>query len=108
MTTTPTNNPDEIRTHANQILKVVDQFIKANNLDEATANLEKAKTLDPTNGYIYAFQERIAFLREELARKNESVQKSATIETATRQKLEEERKRIEEERKKREVKSVFA
>lgn len=97
------NNLEEIRTEANIILKVVDQFIKAGNLDEATEHLEKAKLMDPTNAYVYAFQERIAFLREEAAKKNAASSTRKAMEEAARAKLDAERRRAEEERLKREA-----
>jgi CheY-like chemotaxis protein len=101
MATTP-NASEEIRMEANHILKVVDQAIKAGYLDEAKEHLEKAKKIDPTNAYIYAFQERIAFLKEEAAKKKTAVSNRGAMEDAARAKLEADRRRAEEERLKRE------
>ncbi|RPI07142.1 MAG: response regulator [Ignavibacteriae bacterium] len=101
MTTTP-NASEEIRMEANHILKVVDQAIKAGFLDEAKEHLDKAKRLDPTNAYIYAFQERIAFLKEEAAKKKTAVTNRGAMEDAARAKLDADRRRAEEERLKRE------
>ena len=101
---TPTqNNLEEIRTEANFILKVVDQCIKAGLLDEAKGHLDKARIIDPTNAYIYAFQERIAFLKEEAAKKNAAQTARSAMEDAARLRLEEERKRAEMERLKKEA-----
>jgi CheY-like chemotaxis protein len=97
------NNLEEIRTEANIILKVVDQFIKAGNLDEAKEHLEKARMLDPTNAYVYAFQERIAFLKEEAAKKNAAASTRKAAEDAARAKIEAERKKAEEARLKKEA-----
>jgi CheY-like chemotaxis protein/tellurite resistance protein len=97
------NNLEEIRTEANFILKVVDQCIKAGLLDEAKGHLDKARIIDPTNAYIYAFQERIAFLKEEATKKNAAVSNRSAMEDAARARLEEERKRAEMERLKKEV-----
>lgn len=97
MTTTP-NLSEEIRMEANHILKVVDQAIKAGYLDEAKDHLEKAKKIDPTNAYIYAFQERIAFLKEEAEKKKTAASNRGAMEDAARAKLEADRRRAEEER----------
>ena len=101
MPTTP-NTSEEIRMEANHILKVVDQAIKAGYLNEAREHLDKAKKLDPTNAYIYAFQERIAFLKEEAEKKKTSVSNRGAMEDAARAKLDADRRRAEEERLKRE------
>jgi len=102
MATTP-NASEEIRMEANHILKVVDQAIKAGFLDEAKEHLEKAKRIDPTNAYIYAFQERIAFLKEEAAKKKTAVSNRGAMEEAARAKLDADRRRAEEERLSREA-----
>lgn len=102
--TTPTQrNLEEVRTEANIILKVVDQYIKAGFLDEAKEHLDKARIIDPTNAYIYAFQERIAFLKEEAIKKDKAASNRNAMEEAARAKLEAERKRIESERLKKEA-----
>jgi CheY-like chemotaxis protein len=101
MTTTP-NLSEEIRMEANHILKVVDQAIKAGYLDEAKDHLEKAKKIDPTNAYVYAFQERIAFLKEEAAKKQTAATNRGAMEDAARAKFEADRRRAEEERLKKE------
>jgi CheY-like chemotaxis protein len=97
------HNNEEIRTEANFILKVVDQCIKAGLLEEAKGHLDKARIIDPTNAYIYAFQERIAFLKEELEKKNASVSNRGAMENAARARLEEDRRRAEAERLKKEA-----
>lgn len=101
MATAP-NASEELRMEANHILKVVDQAIKAGYLDEAKEHLEKAKRIDPTNAYIYAFQERIAFLKEEAAKKKTALSNRGAMEDAARSKLDADRRRAEEERLKRE------
>jgi CheY-like chemotaxis protein len=101
MTTTP-NLSEEIRMEANHILKVVDQAIKAGYLDEAKEHLEKAKKIDPTNAYVYAFQERIAFLKEEAAKKQTAASNRGAMEDAARAKLDADRRHAEEERLKKE------
>ncbi|MBN1397997.1 MAG: response regulator, partial [Bacteroidetes bacterium] len=101
---TPSNpHNEEIRAEANIILKVVDQCIKAGLLEEAKGHLDKARIIDPTNAYIYAFQERIAFLKEESEKKNAAANNRNAMENAVRAKIEEERKRAELERAKKET-----
>jgi len=97
------HNHEEVRTEANFILKVVDQCIKAGLLEEAKGHLDKARIIDPTNAYIYAFQERIAFLKEEAAKKNVAVSNRGAMEDAARARLEEDRRRAELERLKKET-----
>jgi CheY-like chemotaxis protein len=97
------HNHEEVRTEANIILKVVDQCIKAGLLEEAKGHLDKARMIDPTNAYIYAFQERIAFLKEEQTKKNAAVSNRGALEEAARARLEAERRRIEAERIKKEA-----
>jgi len=60
---------EELRKEANAILKGVDQLIKAGNLDSALRDIARAKAIDPRNAYIYAFEERISVLKEELGKK---------------------------------------
>jgi CheY-like chemotaxis protein len=103
VTTPNQRNLEEVRTEANIILKVVDQYIKAGFLDEAKEHLDKARIIDPTNAYIYAFQERIAFLKEEAIKKGKAADNRNAMEEAARAKLEVERKRIEAERLKKEA-----
>jgi CheY-like chemotaxis protein len=97
------NNLEEIRTEANIILKVVDQYIKAGLLDEAKDHLDKARMIDPTNAYIYAFQERIAFLKEGASKKNAAASNREAMEEVARTKMEEDRRRAEMDRLKKEA-----
>lgn len=102
MTPSSQHNHEEVRTEANFILKVVDQCIKAGLLEEAKGHLDKARIIDPTNAYIYAFQERIAFLKEEATKKNVAVSNRGAMEDVARARLEEDRRRAELERLKKE------
>jgi CheY-like chemotaxis protein len=103
VTTPAKNNLEEIRTEANIILKVVDQYIKAGLLDEAKDHLDKARMIDPTNAYIYAFQERIAFLKEGASKKNVAASNREAMEEAARAKIEEDRRQAEMDRLKKEA-----
>ncbi|MFH0990137.1 MAG: response regulator [bacterium] len=93
---------EELRKQANEILKGVDQLIKAGNLDDALAQIGKAKAIDPNNAYIYAFEERIGFLRAEEQRKKGADAARKRMEEEAWKRLEEQRRRIEEERKRKE------
>ena len=42
-----------------EILKRVDQLVKANNLEKALHEVRKARELDPKNLYAFAYEERI-------------------------------------------------
>src|SRR5512135_2988437 len=53
------------RKAAGEILRHVDQFIKAGEIDRAIREIIHAKEIDPTNGYVYAYEERLAFLKAE-------------------------------------------
>ncbi len=103
MTPSSQHNHEEVRTEANFILKVVDQCIKAGLLEEAKGHLDKARIIDPTNAYIYAFQERIAFLKEEAAKKDVAVSNRGAMENTARARIEEDRRRAELERLKKET-----
>ncbi len=96
------NSIDEVRKRANEILKGVDQLIKAGKLDHAGQELARAKEIDPNNGYIRAFEERIAFLKEEENRKKGVDAARMQMEENARKKLEDERRRVEEDRRKKE------
>ena len=68
MTSQPTmnNNPDHLTTpidekkkRASEILKRVDQLIKAKELDKAMLEIASAKEIDPSNFYASALEERV-------------------------------------------------
>ncbi len=99
------SKPEELRKQANEILKGVDQLIKAGNLPEAQAEISRAKAIDPNNAYIYAFEERISFLRAEDQRKKGDAAVRQQREDDAKARLEAERKRLEDERKAREEES---
>ena len=101
------NSPsEENRKRANELIKGVDQLIKAAKLDEALKELTKAKEIDPQNGYIKAFEERISFLTDEKSRKNGVDAARKRMEDEARKKMEDERARIEEEHRRKELEIV--
>ncbi len=56
---------DDVRKAASEILKRVDQLIKAGEIDHAIREIIHAKEIDPSNVYVHAYEERLAFLKEE-------------------------------------------
>jgi PleD family two-component response regulator len=50
--------PDSTKS-SRDILKLVDQLVKSNNLDKAMIEVRKARELDPKNIYAFAYEERI-------------------------------------------------
>jgi len=100
------NISEDVRKRANELFKVVDQLIKSLNLERAVEELSKAKQIDPHNGYIKAFEERIAFLTDEGSRQKRVDVTRKQMEDDARKKFELERARIEGERKKKEQELV--
>jgi CheY-like chemotaxis protein len=105
-----------VRRTANDILRQVDHLIKGGNIDQAMKEIIRAKEIDPANGYVYAYEERLAHLKkeheknieqettkrlaEEAARKRDAeLRRQREVESQT---LNEERARQEQEQKKRE------
>ena len=100
---TPNTHPqEELRKQANEILKGVDQLIKAGKLDLASQEIAQAKSIDPRNSYIYAFEERIAVLRDTEKQKQNSDSARIAREAEARKQLEMQRARVEGERKQKE------
>jgi CheY-like chemotaxis protein len=60
------------------ILKLVDQLVKANNLDKALQEVKKAREVDPKNLYAFAYEERIKELILQRQRQQTSPPKSVT------------------------------
>ena len=92
-----------------EILKKVDQLIKAGNIDESIREIIRARQIDPKHGYIRAYEERLAYLKQEHEKNIERERTRKAAEEAARKRddelrrqHEEERKRLEEERKRRE------
>ncbi|GJQ22100.1 MAG: hypothetical protein HBSIN02_24550 [Bacteroidia bacterium] len=79
---------DDIKKMVSEILKRVDQLLKAGSLDEAAALIAKARETDPKNVYVSAYEERLAVLKEE---------RSVREEAEAKRRAEEEKKRAEEE-----------
>jgi len=119
---------DDLKKMVSEILKRVDQLLKAGSLDEAAAQIAKARETDPKNVYVSAYEERLSVLKEErrireeaeakrraeeekrkaeeeARRKAEEAKRKAEEETR-KKKEEEERRKREEERRKQEEEAV--
>lgn len=59
---------DEVKKAISEVLKNADNFIRRGELDQAESCVTKAKQIDPTNIYAYAFQERIDSLKDKAHR----------------------------------------
>jgi CheY-like chemotaxis protein len=91
---------DDTKKLVSEILKRVDNLLKANQFEQASRELSQAKQLDPRNVYIYAYEERIAGLVEQEKKRQAEAAKRAEEEAKHRQ--EEERRRLEEEKRRKE------
>jgi CheY-like chemotaxis protein len=88
---------DDIKKKVSEMLKRVDQLIRAGELDHAIREIIQAKEVDPKNVYIFAYEERLTYLKDEHEKhiKDEQTRKSA--EEAARKRDEEVRKQADEE-----------
>jgi PleD family two-component response regulator len=75
--------PEAIKS-SRELLKLVDQLVKANNLDKALLEVKKARELDPKNLYAFAYEERIQELfAKRKASKESPVKNVKGFDTAT-------------------------
>lgn len=91
---------DDVRKAAGEILRRVDQLIKAGEIDHSIREIIRAKEIDPTNIYVRAYEERLAFLMEEHQKNAEQEKTRKEAEQAARERDEELRLRREEEQRK--------
>ncbi|MEX1139398.1 MAG: response regulator [Bacteroidota bacterium] len=90
---------DDIKKSVSEILKRVDQLLKAGSLEEAKAQIDKAKEVDPKNVYVFAYEERLAGMMEE--KKKRDAQEALRKAEEEKQRKEEEARRKQEEEKRR-------
>ena len=88
---------DDVRKMANEILKRVDQLIKAGEIDQAVREIIRAKEIDPANIYVRAYEERLAHLQEEHEKNIARERTRKESEEAARKRDEELRRRRQEE-----------
>jgi CheY-like chemotaxis protein len=91
---------DEVRKAASEILRRVDQLIKAGEIDHSIREIIRAKEIDPANVYVQAYEERLAFLKEEHEKNAERERTRKEAEQAARERDAQLRKQQEEERTK--------
>lgn len=100
---------DDIKKSVSEILKRVDQLLKGGSLEEAKAQIDKAKEVDPKNVYVFAYEERLIGMLADKAKKDaeearrKAEEKQRQKEDEERQKKDEEKRKAEEEKRKAEV-----
>ena len=88
---------DDIKKKVSEILKRVDRLIRAGEIDQAMREIILAKEIDPKNVYIFAYEERLAHLKEEHEHHKEEEKTRQQAEEAARKRDEELRRKQEEE-----------
>ena len=88
---------DDIKKKVSEILKRVDRLIRAGELDQAIREIIQAKEVDPKNVYIFAYEERLTFLKDEHEKHIKEEQTRKAAEEAARRRDEEARRLAEEE-----------
>ncbi len=99
---------DDIRKASNEILKRIDQLIKGGEIDQAIREIIHAKEVDPANVYVLAYEERLAYLKEQHEKnierertKKEAGEAARKRDAELRSQLEEEQERQRKERERR-------
>jgi CheY-like chemotaxis protein len=87
---------DDIKKTVSEILKRVDRLIRAGEIDQAMREIIQAKEIDPKNVYIFAYEERITYLKEEHDKHSQQEQTKKAAEEAARKRDVEAKKRAEE------------
>lgn len=88
---------DDVKKQVSEILKRVDRLIKAGDIDQAVREIIQAKDIDPKNVYVFAYEERLTYLREEHEKHAHEEQTRKEAEAAARRRDEEARRRADEE-----------
>jgi len=88
---------DDIKKKVSEILKRVDRLIRAGELDQAIREIIQAKEVDPKNVYIFAYEERLTFLKDEHEKHIQEEQTRKAAEEAARKRDEEARRLADEE-----------
>jgi CheY-like chemotaxis protein len=87
---------DDIKKKVSEILKRVDRLIRAGEIDQAMREIIQAKEIDPKNVYVFAYEERITYLREEHEKHKQQEKTRKDAEEAARRRDEEAQRKIEE------------
>lgn len=75
---------DDVKKKVSEILKRVDHLIRAGEVDQAMREIIHAKETDPKNVYIFAYEERITYLKEEHEKHQQQERTRKTAEEAAR------------------------
>ena len=87
---------DDIKKKVSEILKRVDRLIRAGEVDQAMREIIQAKEVDPKNVYIFAYEERITYLKEEHEKHQQQEQTKKAAEEAARKRDSDVQKRADE------------
>jgi len=88
---------DDIKKQVSEILKRVDRLIKAGDIDQAMREIIQAKDIDSKNVYIFAYEERLTYLKEEHEKHAHEEQTRKEAEAAARRRDEEAQRRADED-----------
>ncbi len=88
---------DDIKKKVSEMLKRVDHLIRAGELDHAIREIIQAKEVDPKNVYIFAYEERLTYLKDEHEKHINDEQTRKAAEEAARKRDEEARRIADEE-----------
>lgn len=99
---------DDIKKKVSEILKRVDRLIRAADIDQAMREVILAKEIDPKNVYIFAYEERLAYLKDEHEKHAHQERTRKEAEEAARLRDEEARRRIGEELRRRQLQAEEA
>jgi len=90
---------DDIKKKVSEILKRVDHLIRAGEVDQAMREIIHAKETDPKNVYIFAYEERLTYLKEEHEKHRQQEQTRKAAEEAASRRDGEARLKAEEARR---------
>jgi len=88
---------DDVKKRVSEILKRVDRLIRAGEIDQAMREIIQAKEIDPRNVYIFAYAERLAYLKQQHDDHQQEEQTRKQAEDAARKRDEELRRRREQD-----------
>ena len=90
---------DDVKKKVSEILKRVDHLIRAGEIDQAMREIIQAKEIDPKNVYIFAYEERITYLKEEHEKHQQQEQTRRDAEEAASKRDAEARRKTEDARR---------
>jgi CheY-like chemotaxis protein len=87
---------DDIKKKVSEMLKRVDRLIRSGEIDQAMREIIQAKEIDPKNVYIFAYEERLSYLKEEHERHKEEERTRNQAEEAARKRDEDAQEKLEQ------------